>query len=374
MTDSPSGNDRPPTLPTDLPEKSGVTGEYVSAAERQAAAASDSQRATITDLERRVRKLEDALFRQSIELQNLRQKSFAAWLEAKFRPRLFQFEQYSPRAIVIPPRYHSESPPPIAPAIAIVTPSYNQGQFLEATIKSVIDQKYPRLAYHVQDANSTDRTRGLLEKHSGAIGFSCENDNGQADAIQRGFAKVEGDIMAYLNSDDCLLPGSLTYVAKYFVNHPEVDVIYGHRILIDSSDREIGRILLPAHDYKVLKWFDPVPQETMFWRRRVWTALGGLDTSFKYAMDWDFILRAQRAGFRFARVPRFLGCFRVHEAQKTTSLRDVGDRESSRLRKEHLGFEPSPKQIDRAIKPYIRRHVIIHRLYQLSSATHRWLV
>jgi hypothetical protein len=105
---------------------------------------------------------------------------------------------------------------------------------------------------------------------------------------------VQGEIMAYLNSDDILLPGTLAYVARVFAADPAVDIIYGHRICIDEEGMEIGRWLLPKHDREAIKWFNYNPQETMFWRRRVWDALGGLDETFRFAVDWDFILRGTK--------------------------------------------------------------------------------
>ena len=172
--------------------------------------------------------------------------------------------------------------------------------------------------------------------------------------------------MAYLNSDDMLLPGTLAYVARAFAADPSVDIIYGHRICIDEEGMEIGRWLLPKHDREAIKWFNYIPQETMFWRRRVWDALGGLDETFRFAVDWDFILRGHEKGMKFLRLPRFLGCFRVHDEQKTTKILDVAKREMERLRLTHLGFVPKPEQIDRAIAGYLRRHVICHRLYKLK--------
>ena len=96
------------------------------------------------------------------------------------------------------------------------------------------------------------------------------DDEGHAHAINLGFAHATGDVMAFLNSDDLLLPGSLHYVARYFERHPDVDVVYGHRVLVDKNDMEIGRWVMPRHDDEVLSWADFVPQETLFWRRRIW--------------------------------------------------------------------------------------------------------
>jgi len=149
-------------------------------------------------------------------------------------------------------------------------------------------------------------------------------DSGQAQAINRGFALTCGEIMAYLNSDDSLLPGCLNYVGTYFADHPEVDVVYGHRVLIDEEDREIGRWVLPRHTDEVLAWADYIPQETLFWRRRLWEAAGSsVSEEFRFAMDWDLILRFRDAGAKIVRVPRFLGAFRVHTDQKTSAELDL---------------------------------------------------
>jgi GT2 family glycosyltransferase len=172
--------------------------------------------------------------------------------------------------------------------------------------------------------------------------------------------------MAYLNSDDLLLPGSICYAASYFRRHPEVGALYGHRILIDEDDREIGRWVVPAHDDNVLSWADYVPQETLFWRRRLWDRIGGrVDESFQFAIDWDLLLRMRDAGARIVRVPRFLGAFRVHARQKTTaSIGEVGAREMGRLRRRVHGYEPDAAEIHAHVAPYLVRHLVCHALYR----------
>src|SRR3954463_15967239 len=209
------------------------------------------------------------------------------------RPPMWTFEQYPPRllnltAFLPAPAIHSG-----APRIAMVTPSYNHAQYLGATIDSIVSQNYPDLYYHVQDGASIDGTLDLLKGRGDSLSWSSEPDKGQSSAINLGFAGVESEIMAYLNSDDVLLPGTLAYVANYFIAHPHVDVVYGHRVFIDREGLEVGRAVLPPHDGKALRYADYIPQETMFWRKRVWDRIGPIDESLHYAMDWDFILRAQ---------------------------------------------------------------------------------
>ena len=282
------------------------------------------------------------------------------------RPPMWTFEQHPPRPLNLRAQLAAPALPKQPPRIAIVTPSFNQGRFLAATIDSVLDQNYPRLFYHVQDAASADKTVGILKDYGDRISWRSEADDGQSDAINRGFKDVDCDIMAYLNSDDTLLPGTLAYVASFFEQRPDIDFVYGHRIFIDYSGSEIGRAVLPAHDGEALKFAGYVPQETMFWRRRVWDGVGPLDTEFHYALDWDFMLRAEAAGFKLARLRRFLACFRVHDEQKTTKNYERGREEMQKLRRRSLGHVPSQAEIYRAMMPYLVRQFVFHWGYRLG--------
>jgi ADP-heptose:LPS heptosyltransferase/GT2 family glycosyltransferase len=225
------------------------------------------------------------------------------------------------------------------PRIGVVTPSYGQEKFIERTLLSVLDQAYPRLVYAVQDGGSKDRSAAIIAAHAARLRhWESVRDKGQADAIHKGFTHLTphlgpDDVMAWLNSDDLLAPGALRFVGEYFAAHPEVDVIYGHRIIIDEEDRDVGRWIMPRHDPATLEWIDYVPQETMFWRKRAWDLAGGIDPSFQFALDWDLLARFQQAGCRMVRVPYFLGAFRVHTEQKTSqAIHTVGAEEMRRIR------------------------------------------
>ena len=137
--------------------------------------------------------------------------------------------------------------------ITIVTPSFQQGRFLERTIYSILSQQYPRLEYVVQDGGSTDGTVDVLQRFEPLLTrWVSEPDDGQTDAINRGFRGTTGELMAWVNSDDLLLPGCLAYVARFLVEHPEVDVVYGYRLMIDEDDRQIGTWITPPHDDQAL--------------------------------------------------------------------------------------------------------------------------
>ena len=284
------------------------------------------------------------------------------------RPPMWTFQQHAPK----PLRLNSvrelpalTNPPP---RIAIVTPSYNQRKYLEATVASVLGQNYPALSYHVQDGASQDGTVDLLNAYGEQVSWRSEPDSGQASAINAGFkiAAVDCDIMAYLNSDDTLLPDSLSYIAHIFQTRPDVDIVYGHRIFIDSDGSEIGRAVFPPHDANALLYVGYVPQETMFWRRRVWDRIGPIDETFRFALDWDFMLRAQQAGFKMMRVPRFLGCFRIHTEQKTSAMIDVGQEEMQLLRRRYLGHTPTQPEIYRAAMPFLALQLCYHWMYRLK--------
>jgi GT2 family glycosyltransferase len=284
-------------------------------------------------------------------------------------PRLGILRHHIPEQLQVPSSYLRTSPPLNPPRISIVTPSYEQGRYLGRTVYSVLNQHYPELEYFVQDGGSHDETRDVLERFDDELsGWVSEPDDGQADAINRGFAHTNGEIMAYLNSDDLLLPGSLAFVSRYFSEHPDVDAVYGHRFVIDEHDRQIGAWVLPRHDDEMLSLADYVPQETLFWRRDLWERAGGqIDTSFKFAVDWDMLLRFRDAGARIVRLPRFLGAFRVHAEQKTGQQQELCEEESERLHRRVLGRAMGDEEIHARVQPYLRRHVLHHTLYRLQA-------
>jgi glycosyltransferase involved in cell wall biosynthesis len=319
----------------------------------------DRSERRIRDLEGRIAGLEGRIESLARAYSQARHQTRRIWL----RPPLWTFEQHRPKRLRVN-SYRNEKAPADAPSMAIATPSLNHGKYLRATIDSVLAQAYPRLTYCIQDGASTDGTGEVLRSYGSKLAWRSEPDDGQAQAINRALSTCDADVMAYLNSDDMFLPGTLAYVARAFQARPDVDIVYGHRIFVDRDGLEIGRAVLPRHDPKALYWADYIPQETMFWRRRVWEAVGPLDESMQYALDWDFILRAQHAGFKFARLPRFLACFRVHDEQKTSLIYDKGREEMQRLRQRYLGYEPAHSEVWQNVMPYLLRQFAVHWMYR----------
>lgn len=219
------------------------------------------------------------------------------------------------------------------PTISIVTCSYQQARFLEATMRSVLGQAYPALDYIVMDGGSKDGSREIIERHAASLShWVSEPDEGQTDALIKGFRKAKGEILGWLCSDDLLLPGALAAVGAFFREHPEVDAVYGDALWIDANGdllrakREMGFnrfVYLHDHNY--------IPQPSMFWRRGLYEAVGGLDTRFNLAMDSDLWDRfASRT--KIAHMPRYLSCMRYYPEQKTRHLRPAGKIEDALIR------------------------------------------
>lgn len=218
------------------------------------------------------------------------------------------------------------------PTISIVTPSYNQAKYIEWTVRSVILQRYPKLEYVVMDGGSTDHTSDILKRYEPHFHYVVSApDKGQSDAIRRGFSYTSGEIMGYLNSDDLLAPDTLYWVADFFARHSKVDAVYSHRCAVNAANEVIWHWYLPPHISYLMKRWDLIPQETCFWRRRIYDAVGGVDSSFDFAMDYDLFVKFMNTG-RMRRADRFLGAFRQHSEAKTSrELENVGAREIQRV-------------------------------------------
>lgn len=222
------------------------------------------------------------------------------------------------------------------PLISIVTPSFNQGDFVAATVRSVFEQGYRNLEYLFLDGGSSDRTLDQIAEFKQRFSyFRSSPDAGQAAAVAEGLSRSHGEILAWLNSDDCLLPGTLNFVADYFTRNPKIDLIYGHRCIIDAAGQVTGHWILPRHSHFLMRRWDLIPQESCFWRRSLFEAHGNVDPSFRFAMDYDLLVRYMTTG-RFRRVNRFLAAFRVHDKAKTsTQMNTTGAREIARVQSQY---------------------------------------
>lgn len=211
------------------------------------------------------------------------------------------------------------------PRVSIITPSFNQGLFIERTIRSVLDQRYSNLDYIVIDGGSTDGTIDILEKYQGRLRWISEPDKGQSDAINKGLRMAAGDILCYLNSDDMLQSGSLDVVAKAFQDHPESLWLTGYCQIIDENDRpiqsfirEYKNFLLRRYHSWTLITINYISQMSTFWRRSAMYAVGLFSVEQHLVMDYDYWLRLNKLGPPLI-IRHNLSAFRLHQATKSSN-------------------------------------------------------
>ncbi|MFZ0041628.1 MAG: glycosyltransferase family 2 protein, partial [Solirubrobacteraceae bacterium] len=183
--------------------------------------------------------------------------------------------------------------------LSIITPSYNQAPFIERTIDSVLSQNYPDLEYIVMDGGSTDGTVDILKRYSSDLVWTSEPDGGQSDAINKGLRIANGDVVAFLNSDDTYVAGALAKVAAYFESHPQTMWAYGKCRIIDEHDQEIRRpitwyknMMLRRYSFRKLLAENFISQPSTFWRRCLHDEIGYLNEEEHFVMDYEFWLRA----------------------------------------------------------------------------------
>lgn len=238
------------------------------------------------------------------------------------------------------------------PLVSIVTPSFNQARYIEATMQSVFAQDYPRIEYLIVDGGSNDGTVDIIRKYASKGGVAppngkhasnkgertsrnekhapntgertspllwwvSEKDMGQTDAINKGFARANGEILAWLNSDDTYEPGAVSAVVKYLQEHPEVGMVYGDCNFINEAGRVIGKFGSAQTDHRLLRQgYVHIPQQTAFFRADLWKQVGPLDPLFYFAMDYDLWTRiAARSEIKY--IPQTWANFRLHTSGKT---------------------------------------------------------
>ncbi len=231
------------------------------------------------------------------------------------------------------------------PRISVVTPSFNQRPFLEATLRSVLVQAYPNLEYIVIDGGSTDGSVEIIQRYASRLDhWVSEPDGGHTNGLIKGFARATGEILCYLNSDDVFEPWTLREVAQFFEAHPDAAVVYGDGLWVDIA----GRPLKPKkeHPFNRFIWLhdhDFIPQPSACWRRSLYEGVGGLDPTFRLAMDADLFIRfAERAPFHHVRRP--WSRMRLYPEQRNQRLRAQSDAEDRTIRRRYgIGDDPGWK-------------------------------
>lgn len=209
------------------------------------------------------------------------------------------------------------------PKISIVTPSYNQGQYLEDTILSVLGQFYPNLEYLIFDAASSDDSVEIIKKYEDKLAYwVSEKDKGQADAINKGFAKATGDILMWLNSDDILMPNILQFVATKFVENGD-GIFFGNCIHFKTIKPNglytLGSNVVSSFNNTPLQLSDTIIQPSSFWSKKVWEINGILSDKYHFGFDWEWFLRAQTNNITFYPLNKPLSLYRFHDEHKSSS-------------------------------------------------------
>jgi GT2 family glycosyltransferase len=255
------------------------------------------------------------------------------------------------------------------PLVTVVTPSLNQGEFIRGAIESVLSQDYPSMEYLIMDGGSTDQTASIAAEYASRLVWSSARDRGQSDAINKGFGRARGEVVAWLNSDDLLLPGAVTAAVAALGQAGSAGAVYGEGYLMDRSG--FSRRRFPATErfnlWELTYLSDYVLQPAAFFRRSAVEAVGWLDESLHYAMDWDLLIRLGKK-FGLAYTPDYLAALREYPEAKSFSGGYARIAEIRRVLERHTGMRHAPGYWTHALDRYQRR-----AMAALSAPGSRWL-
>jgi len=240
------------------------------------------------------------------------------------------------------------------PLVSIVTPSYNQAAYLEETIISVLDQDYQNLEYIIVDGGSNDGSLEIIEKYANELAWwVSESDLGQTDAINKGFSRAKGEILAWINSDDAYLPGAISEAVEFLDSHPGIGLVYGDANLVDEGGEVIGRFPARQTDNRrLMRGYVHIPQQAAFFRADIWRIVGPLDPSFYFAMDYDLWVRiSQQSPIEY--YPRLWANFRLHSDAKSIEADDRCWPEMVRVHRREGGSRFSWLSFKATIRPLI---------------------
>jgi glycosyltransferase involved in cell wall biosynthesis len=224
--------------------------------------------------------------------------------------------------------------------VSVVTPSYNQGQFIKRTLESVATQTGAEIEHVVFDGGSTDGTVDVLKHFGRNVVWVSEKDDGQTDAVNKGIRATDGEVIGWLNSDDIYYPGAVAHVVAFFETHPDVDVIYGMADHIDLSDHAFEAYPTEPWDFDRLRDTCFICQPAAFFRRRVVAQHGPLDENRHFCMDYEYWLRLAKAGVRFAYLEEKLAGSRLYAENKTLGSRLKVHAEINDMQKSLFGTVP----------------------------------
>lgn len=225
-----------------------------------------------------------------------------------------------------------------SPLVSLVTPSFQQGPYLRACLESVLGQDYGQIEYQVLDGGSTDGSAEILRGYGDRFNWQSAPDGGQAAAVNTGMQRSRGEIVGYLNSDDCLQPGAVASAVRTLAEHPEVDVVYGQGAIIDAVGNRLRRFPTQAFDPEVFIQHCFICQPAAFWRRSLHARFGYFSPEFDHALDYEFWLRLMVRGVKFLHVEEEWARAREHGDAKTSRLRGEIFRQIRDFQVRHLGY------------------------------------
>lgn len=215
--------------------------------------------------------------------------------------------------------------------VSVITPSYNQAAFLEQTIQSVLGQEYPHIEYMLIDGSSVDSSVEIIKKYADRLAYwISEKDSGQADAINKGFARAKGEILAWLNSDDYYLPNTISAALKCFEENPGVVMVYGDMLAVDGNGQTINVLKYKQLTLEDLLCFQIIGQPSVFFRRAALDKTGLLDTTFHFLLDHHLWIRLAQQG-RILHVPQVWSAARYHAEAKNRARAAEFGREAFRV-------------------------------------------
>lgn len=250
------------------------------------------------------------------------------------------------------------------PLVSIIVPSYNQGHFIEDTLKSILNQNYPNLEVVVFDGGSTDETVSILERYADRIRFTSKPDNGQSDAVNKGFRAAKGDIIGWLNSDD-IYPDrrAVSRMVEAFTEYPDADLIYGDFIEIDGENRVLKIYKRPAFSFSRLLRIGYISQPATFIRKRVINSIL-VREDLTYAMDTEYWLRAYTHGFKFRHIDALIAAERLHEDAKCVADTDEMVAEARKIR---MGYGASFGHLYPLLRFLDRVLLFVYRIFGIRD-------
>lgn len=259
------------------------------------------------------------------------------------------------------------------PRICVVTPSYNQVEFLERTILSVLNQNYENLEYMVIDGGSTDGSVEIIRKYEKYLTYwQSQTDNGQADAINIGFRASTADVIAWQNSDDVYLPGALEMVGSWFAQNENVDVLFGNAYIIDGEDNILQEMRYHPFSVRHLIYYGwNLTNQAAFWKTTIFKKVGFL-LNYPVAFDWEWFLRLGLAKFRFRFMHEFLGAYRMQQDSKLFRMRDRDSVEKNILLLHGIKCE-SINQFHRSHRFRKMYYIVMKLLYHIVQRDFRYI-